>query len=102
MSSRVARKSELHRARLEAQAAARRAERARALRVRVLVATALAVIGLAALFVLNNTGKAGHSSSSATAGTSGAYPYAVGSPGPEAPAPPIRLASTSGKTFDLG
>jgi peroxiredoxin Q/BCP len=40
-------------------------------------------------------------SNSGNAGQAGAYPYTVGSPGPGEMAPPIKLASTTGGTFDL-
>lgn len=53
----------------------------------------LAVVALAAIYVLN---KPGGSSSDG-----GNFTFAVGSPGPGQQAPPIRLASTTGGTFDL-
>lgn len=99
MSSRVERKNEARRVRLAAEQTAARADRVRALRNRVLIAVGLAVVALAAVFVVNRAG--GGSDSAGTNGKGSAYPYAVGNPGPGAPAPPLRLASTSGKTFDL-
>lgn len=100
MSSRVERKSEARRARLESERAAVRAQRARVLRNRVLIAVGLAVVALGALFVVNRPGS-DRGDSAGTGGKARAYPYAVGNPGPGAPAPPIRLASTTGNRFDL-
>jgi peroxiredoxin Q/BCP len=48
------------------------------------------------IYVLN----AGFGSPASTNST-GKYPFAVGSPGPGEQAPPIRLQSTDGSTFDL-
>ncbi|MGH9267191.1 MAG: peroxiredoxin family protein, partial [Acidimicrobiales bacterium] len=53
-------------------------------------------MALAALFYLGNRGDGPGGSP-----RPGAYPYQVGAPGPGEEAPPIRLASTSGETFDL-
>lgn len=64
----------------------------------VLLAIPLIVGGLYALTALGKGGGGGGGNASRG---SGDYPYAVGSPGPRAPAPPLRLASTSGGTFDL-
>jgi peroxiredoxin Q/BCP len=74
-----------------------RADRARALRLRLFAALGAAVVVLAVVFALNNSG--GGSGSKATKG--GQYKFAVGSPGPGQPAPPIRLPSTGGGTYDL-
>lgn len=60
-------------------------------------ALSVAVIALAAIFLLS--GKASNSTSKA--GLAGAYQYAVGSPAPGASAPPIELASTTGGQFSL-
>jgi len=49
-----------------------------------------AVVVLAVVFYLNNA-----------RGGGGQYAFAVGSPGPGAAAPPIKLESTDGTTFDL-
>ena len=54
------------------------------------------VVALGAIFYFSN--RPGSSRGPATAGK---YPYQVGSPGPGKVAPPIRLASTAGGTFDL-
>lgn len=58
-----------------------------------LVAGAVAIVGLWAL-----TGRGGNGGTSANVG---AYPYAVGSPGPGKAAPQVLLPSTAGGTFDL-
>jgi peroxiredoxin len=63
----------------------------------VLLAIPLVVGGLYALSAL---GKGGGGGGKASHG-SGDYPYAVGSPGPGNPAPPLTLPSTSGGSFDL-
>jgi peroxiredoxin Q/BCP len=59
---------------------------------------------IAGLYALSAVGGAGGGASEAGAdnpsGSSG-YKYAVGLPGPGEPAPPIELASTTGKAFDL-
>ena len=65
----------------------------------VLVLLAIPIIA-GGLYALATLGKGGGGGGSATHGSS-AYPYAVGSPGPGDPAPPLRLPSTSGGTFDL-
>jgi len=62
----------------------------------VLFAIPLAVGGLYALSAL---GKGGGGGSASHGG--GTYPYAIGSPGPGDPAPPLSLPSTNGGTFDL-
>jgi peroxiredoxin len=54
---------------------------------------ALAVAALFGVFLAAN-GRGGN-------GEAGAYPYAVGSPGPGSAAPAIRLPATDGRTFDL-
>ncbi len=99
MSSRVAQKEEAHRARLAAEAAAARDRRGRILRKYVICVVGLGVIALGALFVISHGGTSGPPA--AKSGKPGAYAYAVGDPGPGAPAPPLRLASTTGNTFDL-
>lgn len=62
----------------------------------LLLALPLVVGGLYALSAL---GKGGGGGSASHGG--GNYPYAIGSPGPGQPAPPLTLPSTSGGTFDL-
>ena len=62
----------------------------------VLLAIPLVVGGLYALSAL---GKGGGGGSASHGG--GDYPYAIGSPGPGEPAPPLTLPSTSGGSFDL-
>mgnify|MGYP001450548291 CR=1 FL=1 len=79
--------------RIDREAEARDAARARALRNRVLVGVGGAIAVLAVIFLVS-TG--GGSSSGA-----GSYAFQVGSPGPGRLAPPIQLASTQGGQFDL-
>lgn len=62
----------------------------------VLLAIPLVIGGLYALTALGKGGGGGSASHG-----SGAYPYATGSPGAGAVAPPLKLPSTSGGTFDL-
>lgn len=69
------------------------------LKLAVWVLLALPVV-VGGLYALTALGKGGGGGSSAFRG-SGAYPYAVGSPGPGEPAPQLTLPSTSGGTFDL-
>ncbi|MHB8643469.1 MAG: peroxiredoxin family protein [Gaiellaceae bacterium] len=68
-------------------------------RARLLASTAgIVVVAIAALYFLSNS----HNSGSGANGSSGSdYPYAVGSPGPGAPAPNVALPATTGGTFDL-
>lgn len=54
----------------------------------------LAVAGLALIFFRNNSGGRAE-------GQAGEYEFQVGTPGPGAQAPPIRLPSTGGGMFDL-
>lgn len=94
------------RERREAEAAARE-RRARKLRRTLAAAAAVSVATLGGIFAVN----AGGSSESAepTKGTSAApvesrggnYPFAVGNPGPDQAAPPLRLPATTGETYDL-
>lgn len=58
---------------------------------KILIAFGVAIAVLAAIFWWNTSGN----------GLAGRYPYAVGSPGPGQMAPPIRLPTTAGGTFDL-
>ena len=62
----------------------------------VLLAIPLVIGGLYALTALGKGGGVGSASHG-----SGAYPYATGSPGAGTVAPPLKLPSTSGGTFDL-
>lgn len=68
------------------------------LRLALWVLLALPVV-VGGLYTLTALGKGGGGGSAARG--SDAYPYAVGSPGPGDPAPPLALPSTSGGTFDL-
>ena len=65
----------------------------------VLFAIPLVVGGLYALTTLGKGGGSGGGGGASHGG--GDYPYAVGTPGPGDPAPPLTLPSTSGGTFDL-
>ena len=62
----------------------------------IVIAAAVGIVVIAALYAIFSS----NTSSQATGGT-GAYPYAVGNPGPGEAAPPMRLPSTNGDTFDL-
>jgi peroxiredoxin len=66
------------------------------------LAIAAAVAGLYAITAVGGSGGGG-SSADGDSGLqgSGQYVYAVGAPGPGQPAPPVKLASTGGGTFDL-
>lgn len=93
--------------------------------MKALVVVGLAIVALGVVFVLNNPGgspadtsdarssenQVGSSanqgsngaadSSSSDAGLAGKYAFQVGKPGPGEKAPPIKLPSTGGGTFDL-
>jgi peroxiredoxin len=56
----------------------------------------VAVIVLGLIYFLNNV-----NGSTATSSQASQYPFQVGSPGPGEQAPPIKLQSTDGSTFDL-
>lgn len=60
----------------------------------VLIGIAVIILGL--IYFLNNA-----NGSSATSSQTSQYPFQVGSPGPGEQAPPIKLQSTDGSTFDL-
>jgi len=101
MASRANDKERRRQERLEGQAEEERAARARRLTIRITAAVIGAVAILAAVFLLTNSGGSSSSSSSSSAAQAGKYHFAVGKPGPGAKAPPIKLPSTSGGTFDL-
>lgn len=63
----------------------------------LVIAVAVGVVVIAGLYAIFSSS----TSSSPAAGGSGAYPYAIGNPGPGEAAPPMRLPSTDGATFDL-
>ena len=67
------------------------------------VAAVAAIAGLYALSTLGGSGGSGSGNPGSASGLkgSGDYVYAVGEPGPGKPAPPIKLASTTGGTIDL-
>ncbi len=101
MASRKQEKERLREERLRSeQQAATREQRARQLKLGVAGVMAAAVAGLAVIFALN-TGGSGGSSAATRTGDPGEYPYAVGNPAPGRPAPPLRLASTTGGNWDL-
>ena len=58
------------------------------------VAVGVAIVALGVIFFISNSG-------SSSSGQAGKYPVQVGSPGPGEEAPPIKLPSTEGGTFDL-
>jgi peroxiredoxin Q/BCP len=64
------------------------------------VAIGVAVVALGAIFLLSDTGGR-PSDRSSDDGPAGNYAYQVGNPGPGEEAPPIKLPSTDGSTFDL-
>jgi len=74
------------------EAELRAAQRARALRNRIVLAVGGAIAVLAVIFLISTGG--------GSAG-GGSYAFQVGSPGPGQLAPPVQLASTQGGQFDL-
>lgn len=94
MASRKAQRERLRQERLAREAEERRAARRRALTIRIVASVVGAVVILGAVFAISNSG--GESSSE-----EGRPAYAVGQPGPGDKAPPIKLPSTEGGTFDL-
>ena len=88
-------RQERQRERLQREAVASRADAARRLRLQVAVVLGVAVIGLAAVFLI---GRGGDSSG---AGGAGEYAFEVGSPGPGDPAPDVELTTTAGDQFGL-
>lgn len=63
---------------------------------KIAILAGLALVVLATIYFFNTA-----NGTSANTNTSGAYPFAVGNPGPGEQAPSIRLQSTDGSTFDL-
>ena len=98
MSSRVEKKEHRREERLQAEAQAERAARAKTLRNRILAGMGAGVAVLAVVFALSNAGGGG---SAGATGQAGEFAYAVGNPGPGSPAPAIKLPSTEGGTWDL-
>ena len=74
----------------------RRKSRSLSVGVKAAAFIVVAVIVLGVIFFLNNG-----NSSTASTGKAGNYPYEVAHPGRGEQAPPIRLLSTDGSTFDL-
>lgn len=72
----------------------------RRLAAKIAIFVGASVLALAAIYWFNNQSSA-QSQSAARDPSAGQYAFQVGKPGPGAKAPPIRLPSTSGKTFDL-
>lgn len=67
------------------------------------VAVAAVIAGLYALSAVGGPSRSGTDAAGAGGRSGGSgYKSAVGLPGPGKPAPPIKLASTTGTTFDLG
>jgi peroxiredoxin len=77
-----------------------RAARARTLRLRLFGALVAGVAVLAVVFALSATGSR-NAPDAANGDKSGEFAFAVGDPGPGLAAPPIRLPSTTGTTYDL-
>lgn len=107
MSSRNQKYDRLREARERKEAgAAARERRARSLRRKLLAAAAVGVAGLGGIFAVS-AGESNESSAAnpaAAAGgqqTAGRFAFAVGNPGPDEPAPELRLRSTAGDTYDL-
>lgn len=84
-----------------AQADRERGERAHKLKIQLGAVLAAAVVGLGVLFALNSSGGSSASTEAKGGGGAGEFAFAVGDPGPGEKAPPIRLQSTTGETFDL-
>lgn len=80
--------------------AAEAATAKRRLATRIAVFAGAGVLALGALYWFNGHSSAQSQSASRDA-AAGKYVFQVGKPGPGAEAPPIRLPSTSGGTFDL-
>lgn len=68
----------------------------RSLALKVAIGIGAGVLILAAIFWMNDQGQSAERDPSA-----GKFAFQIGNPGPGAKAPPIRLASTAGGTFDL-
>jgi peroxiredoxin len=101
MASRKIEKDRLrHERRHRAVEADARRQRARRLHLGVGGAVLAALVALAVVFSLNAGGSGGSGEAKGQA-AAGEYAYAVGNPGPGRPAPVLRLASTTGGTWDL-
>lgn len=97
MASRKQQKERIRQERLKREAETRSRQRARRLRLQLAGGVALAVVALGAIFLVNSLGGSG----TAKGGKAGEFAFEVGDPGPGEKAPPIKLPSTDGTTFDL-
>jgi peroxiredoxin len=97
MATRKQQKERIRQDRVNRKAEAQSGQRARRLRLQVVGAVALAVVALGAIFLVNSLGGSGK----AKQGKAGEFAFEVGDPGPGEEAPPIKLPSTDGRTFDL-
>lgn len=106
MASRKEEKALAREERLRREAERDRAKRARKLQIQIgsVAVAAIAVLGV--LFAVNSAGGGDGSSAGSTdakgGGAAGQFRFDVGDPGPGKKAPPVRLQSTKGDTFDLG
>jgi peroxiredoxin len=84
--------------------AAKTSPRGRALRIggAAVLFVGIAVLALGAIFYANSQNRSSSGAPGSGDAKAGEYAYKVGSPGPGEKAPPIRLPSTKGGTFDLG
>ncbi|MGI8439767.1 MAG: peroxiredoxin family protein [Thermoleophilaceae bacterium] len=78
-----------------------RHERSRKFRIRVAAVVGAGVVALGIVFVVSEPGGSSPATASSPATEAGQYAFQVGNPGPGKQAPPIRLPSTRGTTFDL-
>jgi peroxiredoxin Q/BCP len=101
MASRIQEKEQARESRLAREEEEARAARSRALALRLALGALLVVAALAVIFVTSNKGGGGNTSKSSAAGGAGKFKFAVGTPGPGAQAPQIRLQATDGSTFNL-
>lgn len=103
MSSRKEQKEALRQERLQQEAAELdRAARVRRLRNRVALVGTAAVVGLGVIFAVSTGGKGGSAGGAKSGDASGQFQFVVGEPGIDGKAPPLKLASTAGGTWDLG
>ena len=102
MGSRTVHKRQLAEERRRLEEERNRASRLRRLQLQVAGVVGAAVVALALLFVLNNSGGSSAGDRGARAGgKAGQFAFEVGDPGPGQQAPTFRLPSTGGGSFDL-